>query len=75
MSSSNDAVLKEVFKCIALTSPGPDCFLIVLSLPRITDEDEKTIEHFVDFFGNDVYRYLIIVFTGKDKLDREKNVI
>lgn len=43
MSSSNDAVLKEVFKCIVLTSPGPHCFLIVLSLPRITDEDKKKI--------------------------------
>uniref|UniRef100_A0A8W8NND5 AIG1-type G domain-containing protein n=1 Tax=Magallana gigas TaxID=29159 RepID=A0A8W8NND5_MAGGI len=72
MSSSNDDVLQEVFKCIVLTSPGPHCFLLVLSLPRITHEDEKTIDHFGDFFGDDVYRYLIIVFTGKDKLDREK---
>nr|XP_034320805.1 GTPase IMAP family member 7-like [Crassostrea gigas] len=71
-SSSNDDVLKEVLKCIVLTSPGPHCFLLVLSLPRFTDEDEKTIDHFGDFFGNDVYRYSIIVFTGKDKLDREK---
>lgn len=70
--SSNDDVLKEVLKCIVLTSPGPHCFLLVLSLPRFTDEDEKTIDHFGDFFGNDVYRYIIIVFTGKDKLDREK---
>lgn len=43
-----------------------------MSLPRFTDEDEKTIDQFGNFFGNDVYRYIIIVFTGKDKLDREK---
>lgn len=71
-SSSNDDVLKEVLKCIVLTSPGPHCFLLVLSLPRFTNEDEKTINHFGDFFGNDVYRYIMIVLTGKDKLDREK---
>lgn len=71
-SSSNDDVLKEVLKCIVLTSPGPHCFLLVLSLPRFTNEDEKTINHFGDFFGNDVFRYITIVFTGKDKLDREK---
>lgn len=71
-SNSNDDVLKEVLKSIVLTSPGPHCFLLVLSLPRFTDEDEKTIDQFGNFFGKDVYRYIIIVFTGKDKLDREK---
>lgn len=69
--SSNEVILKEVLKCIGLTSPGPQCFLLVLSLSRFTNEERQTIEHFVDFFGNDVYRYFIIVFTGKDKLDHD----
>lgn len=69
--TSNEKTLKEVLKCIGLTSPGPHCFLLVLGLSRFTNEERQTIEHFVDFFGNDVYRYFIIVFTGKDKLDRE----
>lgn len=71
-NSSNEVVLREIYKCIGLTSPGPHCFLLVLALPRFTDEDEKTIERFVNFFGNDVYRFMIIVFTGKEVLDREK---
>lgn len=70
--SSNEVVLEEIYKCIGLTSPGPHCFLLVLALPRFTDEDEKTIDRFVNFFGKDVYRFMIIVFTGKEILDREK---
>lgn len=69
--STNMKILKQVFKCIGLSSPGPHCFLLVLSLSRFTIEDRQIIKHFVDFFGNDVYRYFIIVFTGKDKLDHE----
>lgn len=68
---TNEKTLKEVLKCIGLTSPGPHCFLLVLGLSRFTNEERQTIEHFVDFFGNDVYRYFIIVFAGKDKLDQE----
>lgn len=70
-SSPNEIILKEVLKCIGMTSPGPHCFLLVLSLSRFTNEERQTIEHFVDFFGNNVYRYFIIVFTGKDKLDHD----
>lgn len=70
--SSNEVVMEEIYKCIGLTSPGPHCFLLVLALPRFTDEDEKTIDRFVNFFGKDVYRFMTIVFTGKEILDREK---
>lgn len=69
--STNDKTLTEIVKCIGLTSPGPHCFLLVVGISRFTNEERETIEHFVDCFGNDVYRYFIIVFTGKDKLDHK----
>lgn len=69
--SDNDKTMTEIFKCIGITSPGPHCFLLVVGLSRFTNEERQTIEKFVDFFGNDVYRYFIIVFIGKDKLDHE----
>lgn len=70
--SDNDKTLEEIVKCIGITSPGPHCFLLVVGLSRFTNEERQTIEKFVDCFGNDVYRYFIIVFTGKDKLDHER---
>lgn len=72
---TNEETIKKVLKCIGLTLPGPHCFLLVLGLSRFTNEEKQTIEHFVDLFGNDVYRYFIIVFTGKDQLDLEKKTL
>jgi GTP-binding protein EngB required for normal cell division len=68
-NSPNDIVQKEIVKCIGITSPGPHCFLLVLSLSRFTQEEEKSINHFVNYFGNNVFRYFIILFTRKDDLD------
>lgn len=34
-------------------------------------EDQKTLEHFVKYFGDKFYNYLIILFTMKDDLDYE----
>lgn len=41
--SSNEVVLEEIYKCIGLTSPGPHCFLLVLALPRFTDEKPSNV--------------------------------
>lgn len=70
--SSHDDVLKEICKCIGLTSPGPHCFLLILAITRFTEEEVNTVEKFVKFFGEGVYRYFIIVFTKKDILDHHK---
>lgn len=70
--SSHDDVLKEIFKCIGLTSPGPHCFLLTLGITRYTEEEVNTVEKFVKFFGEGVYRYFIIVFTKKDSLHHHK---
>lgn len=68
-TSPNDIVQKEILKCIGITSPGPHCFLLVLGLGRFTKEEEDSINHFVTYFGEDVFRYFIVLFTRKDDLD------
>lgn len=67
--------LKEIVKCIGITAPGPHCFLLVIGLGRFTDEEEKSVYKFVDLFGNDVFRYFIILFTHKDDLDYHNKTI
>lgn len=66
---------KEIVKCIGITSPGPQCFLLVIGLGRFTDEEEKSVYKFVNLFGNGVFRYFIILFTHKDDLDYENRTI
>lgn len=70
-SSPNETVEKEIVKCIGITSPGPHCFLLVIGLSRFTREDEECINPFVNYFGEDVFRYFIVLFTKKDDLKYE----
>lgn len=68
--SRNDLAM-EIKKCIGLSSPGPHCFLLVMQLSRFTNEEEESINNCVQFFGNNIFRHFIIVFTRKDDLDYE----
>lgn len=68
-SIPNKIVMKEIGKCIGITSPGPHCFLLVIAVNRFTAEEENSVYKFVELFGNDVFKYFIVLFTGKDNLD------
>lgn len=70
-NTPNETVQREIVKCIGMTSPGPHCFLLVMGLSRFTLEDEESINHFVNYFGEDVFRYFVVLFTRKDDLEYE----
>lgn len=67
----NDETQTEIMKCIGITAPGPHAFIMVVNLARFTEEEMKTIDHFVKYFGETVYQYFIVLFTRKDELDSE----
>lgn len=69
--NTNEHNQTEICKCIAFTSPGPHAFILVLSVSRFTEEDYTSIEHFVKHFGENIFNYLIILFTRKDDLDED----
>lgn len=62
---------KEILKCISLTSPGPHAFILVLNIGRYTEEEHRSVQHFVDIFGEKIFQYFIVLFTRKDNLDEE----
>ncbi|KAK3101190.1 hypothetical protein FSP39_001628 [Pinctada imbricata] len=68
---ANQEVQREIVKCIGMTSPGPHAFVLVLNLSRFTQEEEDSVNHFTSYFGDDVYDYMIVLFTRKDDLDYE----
>lgn len=68
-SLENHHTQEEIRKCIAITSPGPHAFILVLSIQRYTDEEQNTVKHFVKHFGESVYNYVIVLFTRKDSLE------
>lgn len=72
---TNEHTQTEICKCIAITSPGPHAFILVLSVSRFTQEEQNTIDHFIKHFGEHIYKYVIVLFTRKDDLDEEGKTI
>ncbi|XP_055999973.1 GTPase IMAP family member 4-like [Ostrea edulis] len=68
---SNENIQHEIAKCIGMTSPGPHAFIMVLSISRYTEEEHKSVMHFVNHFGENVFKYFIVLFTRKDALEEE----
>lgn len=53
----NDKTQTEIMKCIGITAPCPHAFIMVVNLARFTEEEMKTIDHFVKYIGETVYQY------------------
>lgn len=69
----NEKTQQEIYRCIGITSPGPHAFILVLSIAnRFTEEEERTVDHFVRQFGENIFQYFFVLFTRKDELDRHK---
>lgn len=73
--NTNEQSQEEIFKCMALTSPGPHAFILVLNVTRFTEEEQKSLEHFEKYFGENIYKYVIVLFTRKDDLDDDNLTI
>ncbi|KAM8978625.1 GTPase IMAP family member 4-like [Sarcophilus harrisii] len=63
--------LNEIAHFMTLSSPGPHALLLVLQVGRFTQEEKEAIERLYKILGPEAVKFLIIVFTGKDKLGEE----
>ncbi|KAK3101997.1 hypothetical protein FSP39_008006 [Pinctada imbricata] len=66
---SNDEVLSETLKCIGISSPGPHAILLVVAMGRFTEEERSTVRLLEKTFGDEMTKYVIVVFTRKDDLE------
>ncbi|XP_076849663.1 E3 ubiquitin-protein ligase TRIM35-like isoform X1 [Brachyhypopomus gauderio] len=64
-------VASRLVECVALSSPGPHAFILVLTLDCFTEEEQTVVERLQHLFGEDVFRYSIILFTGGDRLKNQ----
>lgn len=69
---SQKEVHLELTKCISLSAPGPHVFLVVLQIGRFTQEERETIELIKKGFGKDAEKFIIILFTRGDTLERDE---
>ena len=69
-------VQQEISRCINLSSPGPHAFILVLnSSSRFTTEEEYDIQHVFKYFGEEIYKYCIVLFTRKEELERNNETL
>ncbi|KAL3853383.1 hypothetical protein ACJMK2_016929 [Sinanodonta woodiana] len=66
-----EVIQREISKCIALSSPGPHAFLFITKVDRFTPEEKNTIDLCEELFGKEFYKHLVVVFTHKNKLDKD----
>lgn len=71
LTQCNKNIQKEIIRCIRFTLPGPHAFIWVLSIRRYMEEEQNSVQHFVDAFGENIFQYFIVLFTRKDDLDEE----
>ncbi|XP_066918641.1 GTPase IMAP family member 4-like [Clytia hemisphaerica] len=68
----NQTIL-EILKCIVITSPGIHSLILVLSgTERFTQENAHVFKSLLMMFGEDLKKYLLVVFTGGDEIERQK---
>ncbi|XP_024079682.1 GTPase IMAP family member 7-like [Terrapene carolina triunguis] len=61
--------MKELERCVVLSSPGPHAIVLVMRLDRFTEEEKNTIQRIHYIFGGNAAQYMIFLFTRKDYLD------
>lgn len=72
---TNEYIQEEICRCVAITSPGPHAFILVLNASRFTPEEQHSVNHFVKYFGDNIYKFIIILFTRKDDLDEGEKTV
>ncbi|XP_073712860.1 GTPase IMAP family member 7-like [Misgurnus anguillicaudatus] len=66
---SDEELIKEAFKCIDMSYPGPHVFLLILAIGRFTEEEKEAVEKIQEVFGENAIKYTMILFTRGDDLE------
>jgi ribosome biogenesis GTPase A len=68
-------ILEEISKIYSFGSPGYHAIILVVQVGRYTDEEAKVVDTFMKLFGEELKRFVIIVFTHKYKLEADDKTI
>ncbi|CAN9501220.1 unnamed protein product [Ophioblennius macclurei] len=60
-------VEREISKCINMSAPGPHAILLVIKVGPFTEEEHEAVNKVEEIFGEDAWKYTIILFTQNDE--------
>lgn len=70
-----DVLEKEIVKCIGMFVLGFYCFLLVINIEVWYIFEEKDVIYInFRFFGENIFKYIIVVFIKKDIFDYYKKI-
>ncbi|CAL8311551.1 unnamed protein product [Arctogadus glacialis] len=68
---TQEQIITEIGRCVALTAPGPHAFLLVVPLGRYTVEQDMAITLMAAVFGEAaVSNHTVVLFTRGDELKK-----
>lgn len=67
--NTNEKIQQEILKSIIISKPGPHAIVLVLRNTSYIDDEHNVIPYFEKLFGENIYKFLIILFTRKDYFD------
>uniref|UniRef100_A0A3P9DFE8 AIG1-type G domain-containing protein n=1 Tax=Maylandia zebra TaxID=106582 RepID=A0A3P9DFE8_9CICH len=68
---SEDAVKREISKCINMSAPGPHAILLVIRVGPFSAEERDAVKKVEEIFGEGAWRYTMILFTHGDKVEED----
>ncbi|CAH2035276.1 unnamed protein product [Thlaspi arvense] len=73
---SPDYISKEIVNCLTMAEEGIHAVLFVISARnRISQEEESTLNTLQRIFESKILNYFIVVFTGGDELEVDKQTL
>uniref|UniRef100_A0AAY3ZWG9 AIG1-type G domain-containing protein n=1 Tax=Denticeps clupeoides TaxID=299321 RepID=A0AAY3ZWG9_9TELE len=70
----DEKLYPEIVKCVVECSPGPHAFIIVLKVGRYTKHERETVQQFTKSFGEEAFRYAVVLFTHGDQLSAGQKI-
>ncbi|CAL8287087.1 unnamed protein product [Boreogadus saida] len=68
---TQEQIITEISRCVALTAPGPHAFLLVVPLGRYTEEENMAVTMMAAVFGEAAVRnHTVVLFTRGDELKK-----
>ncbi|CAF3556894.1 unnamed protein product [Rotaria socialis] len=67
-------LIPEISSSYQVAAPGPHVFLVVFSVDRFTVSEKATVKWICEVFDERALDYCIIVFTGLDKIQKNKTI-
>ncbi|TRY87347.1 hypothetical protein DNTS_017215, partial [Danionella cerebrum] len=69
---SDEEMRTEMTNALRLAHPGPHIFLLIIQLDRFTEDVWKTVRTINLFFGKEVFKFIMVLFSGREAMSKRE---